>query len=200
MRIDRDARRVERQEDLRLLLMARRDFRIGLAHQDRDLAARIASARRPPLAAVDHVMIAIALDAGFDVGRVGGGHRRLGHQEGGADFAVHQRLQPLLLLLLGAVAHEHFHVAGIGRRAIEHFGRPGDAAHLLPQQRVFEIGQAGAAKFLIFMLVRRHEHVPQTFGLRLLLQLLENRNHLPALALRILLGYRSRHSDRRACP
>jgi hypothetical protein len=35
----------------------------------------------------------------FDVGGVGRGDGRLGHQEGRTDFAVHQRLQPLFLLL-----------------------------------------------------------------------------------------------------
>ena len=38
---DGDAGRVERHQDLRLLLMLRR-IEIGLAHQDRDLAAGIA--------------------------------------------------------------------------------------------------------------------------------------------------------------
>src|SRR3954454_11540449 len=32
-----------------------------------------------------------------------------------------------------------------------------------------------------------HEHVPQTFGARLLLQVLDHRDHLPALALGVLL-------------
>src|SRR5437588_13059902 len=50
--LDCDAWSVERHEDLRLLLVAR-IIRAGLAHQDRDLATRIADARRPPLAAVD---------------------------------------------------------------------------------------------------------------------------------------------------
>ena len=36
---------------------------IGLAHHDEDLAARVARARRPPLAAVDDVVIAVAVDA-----------------------------------------------------------------------------------------------------------------------------------------
>src|SRR5436309_9107475 len=34
---------------------------------------------------------------------------------------------------------------------------------------------------------RRHEHVPEAFGARLLLQFLDNRNHLPALAGLVLL-------------
>ena len=46
-------------------------FEIGLAHHDRHFAARIAEARRPPFAAVDDVFVAIAFNAGFDVGRVG---------------------------------------------------------------------------------------------------------------------------------
>ena len=40
-----------------------------------------------------------------------------------------QRLQPLLLLLGRAVALQHFHVAGVGRRTIEHFGGKNDAPH-----------------------------------------------------------------------
>jgi hypothetical protein len=64
-----DAGGVERHQYLRLLLVLRR-LRIGLAHQDRDLAAGIADARRPPFAAVDDVVIAILFNARFDVGGV----------------------------------------------------------------------------------------------------------------------------------
>ena len=60
--LDGDALGVHRHQDLRLLLVLRR-LRIGLAHQDRDLAAGIADARRPPFAAVDDVVVAIALNA-----------------------------------------------------------------------------------------------------------------------------------------
>jgi len=35
----------------------------------------------PPLAPVDHVLVTVALDAGGDVGGVGGGHVGLGHRE-----------------------------------------------------------------------------------------------------------------------
>ena len=184
--LDLDARGVERHQDLRLLLMARR-LRIGLAHHDRDLAARIADAGRPPFAAVDDVMVAVALDAGLDIGGVGRRHRRFGHQEGGADFAVHQRPQPLPLLLLAAVAHQHFHVAGIGRRAVEHFRGPADVAHFFGERRVFQIAQSRAAEFIVLMRRRRHEHVPEAFGPRLLLQIFQHRDHLPARALLVLL-------------
>ncbi len=184
--LDRDALGVERNQDLRLLLMLGR-LEIGLAHQDRDLAAGIADAGRPPFAAVDHIMIAVTHDAGLDVGRVRRRHRRLGHQEGGADFAVHQGAKPFALLLLVGITHQHFHVAGIRRRAIEHFRGPIDVAHLLGQQRVFQVGQSRAAEFVVFVRRRRHEHVPEAFGPRLFLQLFQHRNDFPALAGRILL-------------
>ena len=68
--LDRDALAVERHQDLRLLLVLR-SLRVGLAHQDCDLAARVADARGPPFAPVDHVVIAVALDPGLDVGGIG---------------------------------------------------------------------------------------------------------------------------------
>ena len=66
---DVHARRIHRDDDLRLLLVLLRAG-ISLAHHDRDLAARIAEARRPPFAAIDHIFIAIANHARFDVGRI----------------------------------------------------------------------------------------------------------------------------------
>ena len=132
-----------RHEDHRLLPVPAA-LRVGLAHEDAELAARVARARGPPLAPVEDVVVAVALDAASDVGGVGGGDARLGHGEARADLAGEQRFEPLLLLLGRAVAGQHLHVAGVGRRAVEHLGRPGDAPHHLAQRRVLEVGQAGA--------------------------------------------------------
>jgi hypothetical protein len=132
-------------------------------------------------------MIAVARDARLDVGRIRGGHRGLGHQEGGADLAVHQRPQPFPLLLLVGVADQDLHVAGVGRRAVEHFGGPGDVAHLLREQRIFEVGEAGAAEFVILVFGWRQEHVPESLGPGLRLQLLQDRDHFPATTFGILL-------------
>src|SRR5436189_96524 len=71
-----------------LRAVARRVVGVGLAHNDVDLAARVASARGPPLAAIDDVFLALALDVHLDVGRIRGGHRGLGHQERRADLPV----------------------------------------------------------------------------------------------------------------
>ncbi len=173
--------RVERDQDLRLLAMALARG-VGFAHDDGDLAARIAGAGGPPLAPVDHIVVAVLLDACLDVGGVRGGDRRLGHQEGRADFAVHQRAQPLVLLGLRPVAVQHLHVASVGRGAVEHLGRPGQAAHLLGAEGVFEVAEAGALVFAVIMLGRgRQEHVPQPLGPGLGLQVLDDLRRLPAI-------------------
>src|SRR5258708_38332656 len=65
-----DTRRVERHENLRLLLMPRR-IHIRLTHDDRDLATRIACALRRPFATVDDILFAVTLDAGFDIRCIG---------------------------------------------------------------------------------------------------------------------------------
>ena len=176
-----DARRIQRHQDLRLLLVARRVW-VALAHDDGDLAARVAHARRPPLAPVDDVLVALAPDGSCDVGGVGGGDLRLGHQEGGADFALHQRLQPAGLLRVGAVEVQHLHVAGVGRGAVEHFGGVLGAPHLLGAQGVVQVGQARAA--VVAHVVagrRRHEQVPQPLRLGLGLQRLQALQHDPAV-------------------
>ena len=160
---------------------------IGLAHHDRDLAARIAEAARPPLAPVDHVVIAVTLDAGLDVRGVRGGGIGLGHQEGGTDLAVHQRAEPFFLLFAGAVTVEHLHVAGIGRGAVEHFRSPADAAHFLGAQGVFEVSEArpveleGFIDMVVAVIARRHEQVPDARFLGELLLVLDDLDHLPAI-------------------
>ena len=74
-------------------------LRVGLAHHDEDLAALVGGAGDPPLAAVDDVVVAVAHDAGLDVGGVRRRDVRLGHRERRTDLARQQRLEPLLLLL-----------------------------------------------------------------------------------------------------
>ena len=73
-------------------------------------------------ASVDHVLVAVADDAGGDIAGVARGHVWFGHGEGGSDIAREQRGQPLLLLL-GAAEHvQDLHVAGVGCRAVDRLG------------------------------------------------------------------------------
>ena len=92
--LDGDARRVHRHQDHRLLAVLG-VARVGLAHQDRDLAARIARARRPPFAAVDDIIVAVAVDAHSMLVASDEATARLGHQEGRADLAAHQRARAI---------------------------------------------------------------------------------------------------------
>ena len=170
---DRDARSVARHQDHRLLLMLGR-VRIGLAHEDHDLAARVAGAGSPPFTAVDDVFVAVAVDRALDVGCVARRHRRLRHAEGGADLAVEQRLQPFLLMRLCPVALYCLHIAGIRRRAVEYLAGPQDPAHHLAKRRVFDVVEPRATMRI------RQEQVPQPDGARLDLELFEDRRNLPA--------------------
>ena len=179
---------VEGHEDLALLGVGL-GGRVGLAHHDGDLAAGIAKTRRPPLATVDDILIAVTDDGGLDVRRVRRGDRRLRHQKGRADLAIHQRAQPLLLLLAGAVALQHLHVAGVGSGAVEHLRRKTHPAHDLGDAGVFEVRQLGALELervvqIRMPRMRRHEHVPEPFGLGLRLQSLDDLDHLPAISAR----------------
>ena len=53
-----------------------------------------------------------------------------------------QRLQPLRLLRRAAVARQHLHVAGVGRRAVEDLWRQVRPAHDLAQRGVLEVAEA----------------------------------------------------------
>ena len=141
-------------DDHRLLAVAWRPSGSVLPITISSLAARVGRAAGPPLAAVDDVLVAVADDARLDVGRVAARHRRLGHGERRADLAVEQRLQPLLLLLLGAEQVQQLHVAGVGRRAVDRLrGELVAPAGQLGERGVLELGQPG---------LRGQEEVPQS--------------------------------------
>src|SRR5690606_1489734 len=71
---------VHRHQNHRVLGVAR-GVRVGQAHEDHDLAARVVGAGGPPLAAVDDPLVAFTHGTGLHVGGVGGSHARLGHTE-----------------------------------------------------------------------------------------------------------------------
>jgi hypothetical protein len=142
--LDRDAGRVERDEHHRVLAVAVR-ARVGEPHEDADAAVGVTGTGGPPLAAVEHDLVAVEGGGGLHVRGIGTRDAGLGHEEGAADAPVEQRVEPLLLLLRGAVLEQHLHVAGVGGVAVEHQRRQRRAAHLLGDARVVGVGQALAA-------------------------------------------------------
>ena len=120
--------------------MTIRAVRVGLPHENDDLAARVGGARCVPFTAVDHIVVAVPDDEARDVGRVGRGDVRLCHRKGRADLPGEQGLEPSVLLRLGPVAQDRLHVAGVGGAAVEHFRRKMRTSHDLAQRRVFKIG------------------------------------------------------------
>ena len=118
-------------------------------------------------------MITIRLDLRFDIGGVGRCDRWFSHQKRRADFPIEQRLQPLLLLRWRAVFHQHFHIASVGRSAVENFRRNVATPGQLGDWRVISIGKA-RAKSRIGV-----EHVPQACRLRLVFQLVNDRRDFP---------------------
>jgi hypothetical protein len=88
---------------------------------------------------------------------------------------------------------EHFHIAGVGCRAVEDFAGKADAAHFLGAQGIFKVGEARPLEFerLVDMVVRgrlgRHEQVPDAGVLGLGLQILDDLDDLPAIAGLVLL-------------
>ena len=147
--------------------------RVGQTHEDHYLAVGMTDAGTPPLAAVQHHIVALNRGGGLHVGGVAGGHRRLGHAERRANLPGQQRFEPSVLLRLGAVLDQHFHVAGVRRIAVEDFRGHRGAAGDFGQRRIIGVTQAGA----IFLF--RQKQVPQAGGFGLGLQFLHDRRLFP---------------------
>src|SRR5690625_7441396 len=101
---------------------------IGHTKHDHKTAARVRGAGYEPLAAIDHIVLAIASDGGAYVGRIGGSDIRLGHGKAGTDPPLHERVKPCRALRLRREKMEQLHVPGVRLTTIEDFRRPGNAA------------------------------------------------------------------------
>ena len=150
----RDPGRIGRHENHRLLRVLW-SARVALAHHDVHRAAWVARAGNPPLATVDDVVVAVANDGGFDVGRIARRNCGFRHRKRRANFACEQARQPFGFFLGACVLNDGFHVSGIRRGAVEDFRRPWNAAHNFGQRRVFHVVEPCA------VLVVRAKQIPQ---------------------------------------
>ena len=139
------------------------------AHHEEDVGD--AAGAGEPLLTGDDPLVAVLHGGGPEQVRVGSA-LWLGHRVGREHLLVEHRLEPALLLLLGAVRGEHLHVAGVGSGRTEQLRRGGVAAEDLVQQTELELAEAGAAEFLV------EEDRPQALILDLLLEAPDERLHL----------------------
>ena len=138
-----DARSIHRDENHRVARVSMR-VRVGQPHKNDHLAVGMTDAGAPPLAAVDHHLVAVDDGRGRHVRGIRGSHVGLRHTKRGPDIALQERFEPDLLLLLAAVPVQHLHISRIRCVAIEHGGGEQRPSHLLGQRRVLGIGQAAA--------------------------------------------------------
>ena len=150
---DVDARSVGRDDDLRRPRV-RVGVGIGDGHDDPERSA--VGARRKPLVAVDHPVVAVAHGPRTERRRVRARHLGLGHREEGADAAADQRVEPAVLLLVRAEHVQDLRVARVGRLAAEDQLPPDGETDLFVQIRVVEEPGAGAAR------LGRHVRRPET--------------------------------------
>ena len=126
--------------------LARHDEHAVRAHHEEDVGD--ASRAREPLLAVDDPLVAVADGVRPEQVRVRAA-LRLGHRVRRPHLLVEHRLEPTLLLLVGAVRGEHLHVAGVGRGRAEHLRRRRVAAEDLVEQAELELPVAGPAELLV---------------------------------------------------
>ncbi|KAI6851685.1 acyl-CoA dehydrogenase NM domain-like protein [Hortaea werneckii] len=165
-----DARGVGRDEHDGLLLVDVGVVRIALAHDHVDLAARVTGTGRPPLRSVQYPLVALLVHPESNVGCIGAGHIRLRHEERRSDLALKQRLQPPILLHLGTVLGEDFHVARVWGSTVGGLGGNVALAEVLSHQAVFEVTEASA----LLEVVLGQEHVPQAELAGTLLEVFED--------------------------
>ena len=132
-----------------------------VAHHDEDVGELPVAAE--PLLTVDDPLVAVAFGVRHERAGVGA-TLRLRHRVARPHLLREQRLEVLLLLLLGAVGGEDLHVPGVGCLAAEDRRRRAVRAEDLVQERELELPEAGAADVLV------EEDAPEALLLDLVLQ------------------------------
>src|SRR5208282_109277 len=171
--LDLDARSIERHQNHGMTLVLR-GRSIGDAHEDEQPAMRVADPGTPPFQAVEDDMVSLDEGGRLHVRGIRRSHAGLRHAERGTNLAGQQRREPAILLRRRTILHQHFHIAGIGRVAVENLGGDRGATGDFRQGRILYIGEADA------VLPVGKKQVPQAGCTRLRLQSLHNRRLLPA--------------------
>lgn len=170
--MDRDTLCVGRHKHHALLLVRVLIRRVRLPHDNVQLTPRVSRSGAPPLPPVQHVLVSLPSDAQFDISSIAAGHIRLCHQERRPNLALQQRYQPPLLLRLAAVPSEYFHVARVGRRAVDSLAGHPRSAQLLRHEAILHVSEP---RRLTAIHGLGKEHVPETQGTCALLKVFYDR-------------------------
>jgi hypothetical protein len=119
---------------------------------------------------VQNVLVALTGNLQSNVGGITRGNIRLGHEESRANLAVEQRLEPLVLLSLGAVLCNDLHVSSVWSSTVGGLGGSAALAQVLGHEPVLQIAEAST----LLEVVLGQEHVPQAKLFCTLLQVLDD--------------------------
>ena len=158
--------------DLDARRFARYDEHAVRAHHEQDVGD--APCAREPLLTVDDPLVAVACGVGLEEVGIGTA-LGFGHRIGRPQFLAEHRLEPALLLLVGAVRREHLHVSGVGRGGAEHRGRGAVATEDFVDETELELAEAGSPEVLV------EKQRPQTLVLDLVLEIFDERLDLGVL-------------------
>ena len=117
---------------------------VRVAHHHGDGEGRAQGAGGEPLVAVYHPLVTFAPGPGLQARGIRACDLGLRHREAGAHVAVEERLQELLLLVVGTELEQDLGVAGVRRLAVEDSGRHGAASHDLAKGCVVEVAEPGS--------------------------------------------------------
>ena len=93
-------------------------------------------------------------------------------------MTLQQGHKPLRALRRCGKTVQQFHVAGIGRAAVEHLTGPGNAAHDFCQRRIVKVAQAGTRLSICQV---RQKQVPKAFLARKAFEVLQKRGWVQAV-------------------
>ena len=140
------SRRRYRNDDLARAFVSIRRIRIRYRHHDRE--ARAFGRRREPLVTVDDVIVAVLHGRRAHPRRVRSRMLGFGHRKTTAHVAARERREVFLFLLGRAMVQQDFHVADVGRLAVEQVVSDRCAAELFADERKLRERETEARRVL----------------------------------------------------
>mmetsp|Transcript_8075 Transcript_8075/g.10014 ORF Transcript_8075/g.10014 Transcript_8075/m.10014 type:complete len:340 (+) Transcript_8075:176-1195(+) len=124
------------------LLPVSLSIRVGFAHEYTDSASRVTSSTNIPFSTIDNVVISFTANICFNITGIGGCNIRFSHTKAGSNVSSKQRFEIFILLFLGSIAVQNFHISSIWSRTIENFRGDMRSAHNLCHRCILKVGKS----------------------------------------------------------